>query len=134
MKHALCAHVFCARVGSRVAEYGEVPEVLVSLAEQFHAFDGAGKEGIFRVAASKARATAAKAAIDGHGSYAECDSAHTVANLMKQWFRELPTPFFQVVSEAEIGAAMAAGVGLDRLLRVLSYVSVTPRNRHDVTC
>ncbi len=90
--------------------YGEVPEVLVGLGEQLRAHDGFSKEGIFRVAASKARLVTAKAAIDATGSFDECDCAHTVANLIKQWFRELPQSFFQIVPEAEIGAATVTGV------------------------
>lgn len=99
--------------------YGDVPEVLLQLEEQLRALGGLSSEGVFRVAASKARVVALKASLDA-GAGLVCDSCHTAANAIKQWFRELPTALFNPMDPAlmmlgEQGAAPA----LDSLAPVL---------------
>eukprot|EP01117_Protostelium_nocturnum_P011201 TRINITY_DN4064_c0_g4_i1.p1 TRINITY_DN4064_c0_g4~~TRINITY_DN4064_c0_g4_i1.p1 ORF type:complete len:866 (+),score=342.87 TRINITY_DN4064_c0_g4_i1:173-2770(+) len=84
-------------------EYGlKVPSVLVSLKEQLKSVgDGMKREGIFRVSGESNTILNAKRAINDNKPIGNLD-VHTIANLIKLWFREMPTGILQSLSPEQL--------------------------------
>eukprot|EP00697_Spironema_sp_BW2_P000955 gnl/Spiro4/11307_TR5966_c0_g1_i1.p1 gnl/Spiro4/11307_TR5966_c0_g1~~gnl/Spiro4/11307_TR5966_c0_g1_i1.p1 ORF type:complete len:627 (+),score=115.50 gnl/Spiro4/11307_TR5966_c0_g1_i1:141-1883(+) len=76
-----------------------VPQVLVTLKEHFIAGGGLLSEGVFRVQASTSEVAAAKSQLN-RGIFTGCSDVHTVANLIKIWFRELPDKLLNPVYQS----------------------------------
>jgi len=70
---------------------GQIPTILVRLKNILYEKKGLEEQGIFRVAASKDTVGTVKSQLEGD-SYNDCEDVHCIAALIKQWFRELPTP------------------------------------------
>ncbi|RHY31816.1 hypothetical protein DYB32_003135 [Aphanomyces invadans] len=77
---------------------GKIPAVLQMMKEYLVLHGGLETEGIFRLAPDKEQCSRVKGAINS-GSFAGCNDVHIVANLIKVWFRDLPTSLFNVIPE-----------------------------------
>lgn len=67
-----------------------IPKVLVDMKKYLQSHDGFAVTGIFRLAPDEAECAATKTALNA-GTFAECKDVNCIANLLKVWFRELPT-------------------------------------------
>ncbi|KAF0728769.1 hypothetical protein AaE_009421 [Aphanomyces astaci] len=76
----------------------KIPAVLQMMKEYLVLHGGLETEGIFRLAPDKEQCSRVKDAIN-NGSFGGCNDVHIVANLIKVWFRDLPTSLFNVIPD-----------------------------------
>lgn len=73
--------------------FGEMPKVLIHLFNLYTELAGSRRVGIFRRAGHETRMKQFKLQLN-RGEYPRTDDYNSVANLIKIWFRELPTKIF----------------------------------------
>jgi len=84
----------------------EVPEILVSMKNWLTERDAFLQEGIFRLAGEAVEMKRMKEEMNQSKKFVAGDTdLNTVANLMKVWYRDLPTPILNVLPSSTIAAA-----------------------------
>eukprot|EP01114_Cavostelium_apophysatum_P012624 TRINITY_DN2873_c0_g1_i1.p1 TRINITY_DN2873_c0_g1~~TRINITY_DN2873_c0_g1_i1.p1 ORF type:complete len:990 (+),score=226.22 TRINITY_DN2873_c0_g1_i1:272-3241(+) len=78
-----------------------VPLILAKLKDSLVKFDGFNKEGLFRVSGNQTEILKLRKEIDAN-DFEESSDSHTVASLMKVWFRELPQPLLQNLTKDQL--------------------------------
>jgi hypothetical protein len=101
---------------------GRVPAVLLHLKDSLLAHGGLQAKGVFRIAPEGADAAAAKAQLnDCRGRFPPCTDVHIAANLLKVWFRDLPSRLLDVIPDSreivDCESAAAAGATVLRHYR-----------------
>jgi RhoGAP domain len=81
-----------------------VPAVLATLGRFLHEHNGLDSEGIFRLAPDENETLAIKAQLN-KGTFSHCSDVNCVANLVKVWYRELPTQLLNTLSADDLLAA-----------------------------
>ncbi|CAK4717591.1 hypothetical protein LEN26_015488 [Aphanomyces euteiches] len=79
----------------------KIPAVLQMMKEYLALHGGLETEGVFRLAPDKEECSLVKEAIN-NGSFAGCNDVHIIANLIKVWFRDLPTSLFNAIPDKSI--------------------------------
>lgn len=86
----------------RVSPYSaRIPAVLEMMKQYLIENGGLEIEGIFRLAPDKDECQEVKQQINS-GSFLDCEDLNILANLIKVWFRELPTGLFNSFTEKQI--------------------------------
>lgn len=83
----------------------QIPKVLEEVSAALRERNGLLDEGIFRLAPNGTECERAKAALNGEcsqASLAQVADPHVLANLIKIWFRSMPSKLLSVVSPQEI--------------------------------
>jgi len=82
----------------------EIPEVLVILRDLLDINDGFRTEGIFRKAGSEIEMRVIKKKLEEDGGHISTKDVHSVATLIKRWFKELPNRLLAGVDTAAVVA------------------------------
>jgi len=69
----------------------DVPEVLVTMKNYLFKNGGALQEGVFRLAGDETETMLVKEQLNNE-NFQSCNDINCVANLIKVWYREIPTP------------------------------------------
>lgn len=90
-----------------------VPALLHMLRRELLKRDGLSAKHIYRVSPEKTEVQAVKAAINsGSVDHARVSDPHVYASLIKQWFRELPTPLLATLTIDDMSAVVVtSGIG-----------------------
>ena len=95
-----------------------VPEVLVILKDLIDIHDGYRTEGIFRKSGLDREMNLLKNELEKGLPITPCDNVHSIATLMKRWFKELPKRLF-------VGVDLAFVCGNDQLkLKFPAFLTV----------
>merc|ERR1711879_324358 len=91
---------------TQVPGYGaKIPQVLLDLKSALKANGGYQQVGIFRLAPNAEESNSVKDLIDAGGAYKDKCDVNVTANLIKVWFRALPTPLLNAVKPSLIEQA-----------------------------
>eukprot|EP00164_Ancoracysta_twista_P005655 GFYU01007757.1.p1 GENE.GFYU01007757.1~~GFYU01007757.1.p1 ORF type:complete len:451 (+),score=95.85 GFYU01007757.1:199-1551(+) len=75
---------------------GTIPQILEVLRENLYKMNGLNSEGIFRLAPDEQECHQVKDLLN-KGKFVECKDVNCLANLIKVWFREMPSPLLNAI-------------------------------------
>mmetsp|Transcript_8504 Transcript_8504/g.11737 ORF Transcript_8504/g.11737 Transcript_8504/m.11737 type:complete len:692 (-) Transcript_8504:48-2123(-) len=78
-----------------------VPAILLQLKECLKSKDGLRREGIFRISGNSATVDSLKKQINAR-LFIDSNDVYSIANLIKIWFRDLPTPVLQSLTRDQL--------------------------------
>jgi hypothetical protein len=100
-----------------------IPKILIFMRDYLHRHGGLESQGIFRIAAEQSAVAKARKELND-GVFEQVRDINTMANLITQWFRELPRPLLHAVDADEVLQAAKP----DRAWKVLSAVPELERS------
>lgn len=108
---------------SKVPGYvSPIPTILEDMKTMLTNLNGFHSEGIFRLAPEKQDFDSFKADISsGSDNYKNCDNINCIANAIKVWFRDLPTPLLGSTDYSDINASVLAE-GYEKAVAILDSI------------